>query len=250
VDNSLDHELILVTIELGNSPTPFWLRWTRASERVLRSGRFCFPKLVCSLQPVRRKGNTMKTLTQIAVVVVLFTLFGYISVGIADDSVMEGNILVDLNEVSENIDIDDESICYVNDDLFFEQEQFKSKSCSWQGATRYNRQLTESKGYRYRGSNGEYHYAIYFTVYADANCYDKDLDWWVSHVSPTHGHINGWLLMLYSNNNYWNGNNWVKDVVLLVPTSWWYYYWPMSNSWKADRFILRWNRDRVSGCCD
>ncbi len=116
-------------------------------------------------------------------------------------------------------------------------------SCSWDGSTRRDKTVCEANQYKFQG-----HHAIYFIVDGPANCYGKDLDWWVLQCVPSHGCVSDWDLLLQGN-WYWNGNKWVKNVALIVPTTWWVYYWYWTADFKARRFLLSWN-DVNNGCCE
>lgn len=125
-----------------------------------------------------------------------------------------------------------------------EHEPNSIAGCPWNGTTRWNVSVTQSQGYRFQG-----HYAVYFTVDANADCYSKNADWWVLTWVPGHGDVHNWDLLLYRD-RYWNGSRWVKDVLLLIPTTWWCVYYPHWPAWyKAERFYLRWIHYN-NGCCE
>lgn len=113
--------------------------------------------------------------------------------------------------------------------------------CQWDYVSYWNESLTKSKNYRW-GS----HYAVYFTVRADASCYSKRS--WLCSWSPTEGYISGWLLLLYKD-RYWNGSAWVKDIALLIPSTCWWNYWYLSSSTKASSYYIYWNNWN-NGCCE
>ncbi|MBI3956833.1 MAG: hypothetical protein HY340_02485 [Candidatus Kerfeldbacteria bacterium] len=121
-------------------------------------------------------------------------------------------------------------------------------ACSWSGSTRRDEILCWANSFQFQGHN-----AVYFVVDADANCYNKDLDWWVAQCVPPQfgGCVSSWDLFLASG-RYWSPSlqKWVKNVVLLVPTTWWSgYYWHWPADFKASRFVLSWNAT-PNGCCE
>lgn len=129
-----------------------------------------------------------------------------------------------------------------------DQKLSSATACTWNGSTRRDEVLCWANGFKFQGHN-----AVYFVVDADANCYNKDLDWWVTQCVPSQfgGCVSNWDLFL-ANVRYWSPSlqKWVKNVVLLVPTTWWtgyYLHWPAD--FKASRFLLSWNAT-PNGCCE
>lgn len=119
--------------------------------------------------------------------------------------------------------------------------------CDYDGVTGFDRSMTESAGYKFQG-----HFALYFRVDADADCYRKycSRSTWGSDCG--NGAIPRWSLLCKDSGcpSYsWHGKR-VKDVVMLVPTRWWYFYWWAPKHEKAGWFWMKWGPHFSSGCCD
>lgn len=135
---------------------------------------------------------------------------------------------------------------YVNSGPGQSQGLTLTVSCSWDGVTERDLQITSDHDYKFQGHN-----AAYFIVDGPANCYYKYVKpGWLECVE-SHGCVWDWDLLCADQGCawWWNGQKYVKTVVLLIPTTWWWYYWPWPASYRTSAFLIAWNDVTSPGCC-